>query len=328
MNKKKIISGVIIAFVLICVSLLFTQKLAEVNTETNEKSTFFQRISEKREIKKLNKNISKAKKAINKKKYDKALEILSKEALNNKDNKEVKALYTMVNNYQKALKSMEGGRIKVAKDLLEEIDTSYGTYRIGEDINDLKTKIKAKEAEKEEINSQIGNLNNMIEEKKYDEAKSLIGVLKKKNLDEYQKSTIKTVDKNIDETLAKIEEEKRLEAERQKAEAERLEAERKRAEQERLEAEKRRAEEQRIREEDEARAAAQNSSQNSGSSNNYNNSSNSNNNSNYNSGSGSYYVAAGNRYYHKTPSCKFLEGAPTTLVSDVSNKFPCNCVKY
>ena len=313
MNKKKIISSVIIAFTLIFISVLFNPNAIEVKAATNEKKTFFQRISEKIEIKKINKEISKGKKAINKKKYDKALKILSPLALNNNENKEAIALYTMVNNYQKALKAMEEDHVKIAKDLLEEIDSSYGTYKIGQDIEDLKTKIQFKEAEESEINSIIDTLNKKVEEKKYDEAKSLIAVLNKKNLNEYQVATVDAVSKNIDEALAKIAEEKRLEEERQKAEA-------------------KRAEEARIKQEQEAAAVAQNSTKNTGSSSSYNSSnnnySNSNNNSDYNKASGSYYIAAGNRYYHNTPSCKFLEGAATTLVSDVSNKFPCNCVKY
>lgn len=313
MNKRKIISSVIIAFTLIFISVIFNPNAIEVKAATNEKKTFFQKISEKIEMKKINRKISKAKKAINKKKYNKALEILSPLALNNNENKEAIALYTMVNNYQKALKAMEEDHVKIAKDLLEEIDSSYGTYKIGQDIEELKTKIQFKEAEEAEINSIIDTLNKKVEEKKYDEAKSLIAVLNKKNLNEYQVATVDAVSKNIDEDLVKIEEEKRLEEERQKAEAER-------------------AEEARIKQEQEAAAVVQNSTQNTGSSSNYNSSnnnySNSNNNSDYNQASGSYYIAAGNRYYHNTPSCKFLEGAATTLVSDVSNKFPCNCVKY
>ena len=42
------------------------------------------------------------------------------------------------------------------------------------------------------------------------------------------------------------------------------------------------------------------------------------------------YIAAGNRYYHKTANCKFISGAVVQQVylEDHQDKFECNCWKY
>lgn len=42
------------------------------------------------------------------------------------------------------------------------------------------------------------------------------------------------------------------------------------------------------------------------------------------------YIARGNSYYHKSASCKFIQGADLSCVSisDVGGKHPCNCIKY
>lgn len=42
------------------------------------------------------------------------------------------------------------------------------------------------------------------------------------------------------------------------------------------------------------------------------------------------YIASGNSYYHKSPSCKFLNGASASAVdlNNVGGKHACNCVKY
>lgn len=49
------------------------------------------------------------------------------------------------------------------------------------------------------------------------------------------------------------------------------------------------------------------------------------------SSSGTYvYISSGNSYYHKSSSCKFLNGASTQKVdiNSVGGKYACNCIKY
>lgn len=48
------------------------------------------------------------------------------------------------------------------------------------------------------------------------------------------------------------------------------------------------------------------------------------------SGGTSVYIADGNKYYHKTSSCKFIKGLSTHKVKleDYPNKYQCNCWKY
>lgn len=49
-----------------------------------------------------------------------------------------------------------------------------------------------------------------------------------------------------------------------------------------------------------------------------------------NSGDQKVYIPRGNSYYHKSASCKFIQGADLSCVSisDVGGKHPCNCIKY
>lgn len=57
---------------------------------------------------------------------------------------------------------------------------------------------------------------------------------------------------------------------------------------------------------------------------------NSSNNDYYSSTGTLVYIAAGNRYYHKTANCKFISGAVVQQVylEDHQDKFECNCWKY
>lgn len=138
--------------------------------------------------------IEQANTSIENKEYDKAL--LSLElALNEKsDNSEAKRLYGIVANHQKAKKSIEENNLDEAKKILSEIDAEYTNYSIKEDIDSLKVQIDEKEKEVQVINNDITNLNNLIEEKMYDEAKSLIDELNKKSLNENQNNKIKNQD--------------------------------------------------------------------------------------------------------------------------------------
>ena len=57
---------------------------------------------------------------------------------------------------------------------------------------------------------------------------------------------------------------------------------------------------------------------------------NSSNNDYYSSTGTLVYIAAGNRYYHKTANCKFISGSVVQQVylEDHQDKFECNCWKY
>ncbi|MBU3192627.1 hypothetical protein [Clostridium algidicarnis] len=162
--------------------------------------------------------IEQANTSIENKEYDKAL--LSLElALNEKgDNSEAKRLYGIVANHQKAKKVIEENNLDEAKKILSEIDAEYTNYSIKEDIDSLKVQIDEKEKEVQVINNDITNLNNLIEEKMYDEAKSLIDELNKKSLNENQNNKINEAKDRIDSELAKIEEQRIAEEEKQKKE--------------------------------------------------------------------------------------------------------------
>lgn len=76
------------------------------------------------------------------------------------------------------------------------------------DTEPTKTKIDDKVKVKEDVNNSIHQLSNLIDEKKYDEAKVLIEQLNSKGLDEAQKANVDKLKVRIDSELAKIEKDK------------------------------------------------------------------------------------------------------------------------
>lgn len=309
---KRIFKVLILVLALNMTCILITEGQA-VSAKTETQLTFKERMSEKRKIKKSKSRIKKATKAINKGKYEKVFEILKPELIY--DNQE-KVLLTMVEKYLEAKEAFEIDDVTIAEKSIEEIDKSYEKLNIAKDINNLKKEIGLRKSELEKIENQIKEVAKLIEEDKLDQATSIIEVLDKDNTNEYQKANIKVLKESIEKRKIEIAEAKRLEEERIKAEEE---------EAKRL-AEIQRQEEIRIAEQERKRQEEVAANNNYNSANN-NSSSNSSSVDSSSSG-GAYYIIPGNRYYHISPSCKFLEGAATTAVNDVSNKFPCNCVKY
>lgn len=294
----------------------------QVSIETNEEKSFIEKIKEKvekrkgekekkKQVKEFKKKLKKAKKSLNKNKYADVLDILKAELNKDIDVSEAKQLCDMVEYYRGAKEDFENKKYELAKEKLNAIDSSYEDYKIKKDIDKLMGNIEEKLEYKEEINKKIDEIAILIDKKMTHSAKSKISELLNKDLDEEQKERL-TESKNTVDMM--IEEEKRLEEEKKRIEEEKKqEEEKKRAEEEkrRVEEEKRKQEEVRKQQE----IANNKSTSNKTSSN------------SANSSGKTYYVAAGNRYYHSTPSCKHLGGAATTVTSNVSNKFPCNCVR-
>lgn len=305
MNKRVIRVLVLVMLLILNVTMISNLNIVtakastEVSVENTEKKSFFERLKEKSEQRKkekekkkqekeLNKNIKKAKKNLNKKKYDQVLEILNPELDKDIDVSEAELLCNMVKYYIGAGEDFENKMYEAAREKLTAIDGSYEEYKIKEDIDQLRAKVENKLAYKEEINTKIDKAAILIDEKELQSAKSQIKELLNKDIDDEQKSRLTELDGNVD---LMIEEEKKAEAERKRAEE--------------------------LKKQQEAANKQIN-----------NNSSSSNNSSNSGTTGGTYYIASGNRYYHKTPSCKFIKGASATATSNISGKFACNCVKY
>lgn len=324
MNKKvsKFLAGILAMAFIFNFTILNSSAIAS----TTEKKTFKERRLEKKAIKNANKAVKKAKKAMKKKKYDLVQEILEPQ-LNNDYDSEVKVLYTMVENFKKANVAFNEDNIEAAKEYINGIDESYREYKIASEINEVKNKIELREKNLKAIEEDITRLVTLVEEKSTVQAPALIKSLKEKNLTEYHKNLVNDLEIKVNDLIA---EEKRIEAERLAAIEK---AKKEQEEKDRLAREAQEREEKRKQELANSKPQTNNQGSSSSSSSSSNNTSSNNSSqskpqtSNPNSG-GQYYVAKGNRYYHKTPSCKFLEGAATTTTNDVSSKFPCNCVKY
>lgn len=270
----------------------------EVSIENNEEKSFFEKIKEKVEKRKKEKEKKKQAKELNKK-IKKA-----KKSLNKKKYEDVLDILKPELN-----KDVDVSEVKLLCDMVEyymgaKEDFENKMYELA------KEKLNAIDSSYEDykIKKDIEKLTANIEEKlDYKEEINAnideITILMDKKMLYSAKSKIsELLNKDIDEEQKHrlieikstvdlmIEEEKKLEEERK-----------------RVEEEKRKQEELKKQQEATNKKPSNNS---------------------VSSGGKTYYIAAGNRYYHNTPSCKFLEGAPTTVTSNVSNKFPCNCVKY
>lgn len=332
--KKSITKGIVLSMLLILATAVFNfngvtvNASTEVSIESNEKQSFWDKIKlkqqQKKEVREKNKRIKslkskikKAKRAMKKGNYDLVIETLKPELENEQDLdiSEAKMLCDIIEDYKRATSAFESKSYEEAIEILTLINSQYEDFRIKSDIDSLKVSVEKKLKEKAEINSKIIEVSTLIDEKKFNTAKSLIVELNKKELEESQTKTLE----ELNNTMNYIIEEERKAEERAKVEAAQAKA---RAE---AEAERKRQEEQRKQQANLNKKPSSNTTTN----NNSSNSSSSNNSGGTGSSNGTaYYIAPGNRYYHKTPGCKFLEGASTTQVIDVSNKFPCNCVKY
>ncbi|WP_303859869.1 hypothetical protein [Alkalibaculum bacchi] len=158
------------------------------------------------------KSIEQANTAIEGKDYDKALLALELALDEENDNVEANKLYSILQSYQKAKKAVDENKINEAKEILDDIDERYKNYPIKEDVNSLNNLIQEKVKEVEVINNNITKLEKLIEEKKYDEAKTLIEEINKSSLNEDQKNKINELDSKVTSEKAKAETESKKKA--------------------------------------------------------------------------------------------------------------------
>lgn len=76
------------------------------------------------------------------------------------------------------------------------------------DTDSSKTKVENKSKDNTDMDNNINKLSNLIDEKKYDEAKALLQELNSKKLNESQKASIDKLKAKIDSELDKVEENK------------------------------------------------------------------------------------------------------------------------
>lgn len=164
--------------------------------------------------------------------YDEAKADFENVLKEDSSNQEATKLLNIINNYYNSKKEFEADNIKEAEKYINEIPSEYSNYKIKDDINNLKKKINDRKKEIESINNELNNVDKLIKDKKYEDAKKVIDKIDN-NGTKHQKEKLEGYKKIINEKLKELEEKKKREEEKAKKEViEKKELERKNKEKE------------------------------------------------------------------------------------------------
>ncbi|WP_411169273.1 hypothetical protein ACH36K_01500 [Clostridium sp. MB05] len=183
----------------------------------------------------IKKSIEQAKVAIENKEYAKALISLELALDEDKDNKEAKNLYSIVEGYQQAKKLVDENKIDEAKKIVDDIDSGYSNYAIKEDIDKLKSQIDSHLKEVENVSLVLSEAESLFNNKKYAECKvylynNILGskgdsIEPNKYATEEQKAKAEELAKSSEEAIAEIEANRIAEESKKQEEARKVEEE-------------------------------------------------------------------------------------------------------
>lgn len=158
------------------------------------------------------KAMDQAKLALGNKEYDKASASFQLVLDENSKNEEARKIKEIIDTYLESKKSLDSNKLDDANTTIDKIDDDYSNYSINGDVNSLKTDIKNKISLRDKMQNDIAKAESLVNEKKYDEAKTIIEKLNKNDLDEIQKSKVNELLSTIATELAKINEVKQMQA--------------------------------------------------------------------------------------------------------------------
>lgn len=158
------------------------------------------------------KAMDQAKLALANKEYDKASASFQLVLDEDSKNDEARKTKEIIDTYLNAKKSIDSNNIDEANTTISSIDGEYSNYSIKDDVDSLKTDIENKILLKNKIKDDIDKAESLVNEKKYDEAKTIIDGLNKNDLDETEKSKVNELTSTIATELAKINEAKQVQA--------------------------------------------------------------------------------------------------------------------
>lgn len=153
------------------------------------------------------KAMDQAKLALSNKEYDKASASFQLVLDENSKNDEARKIKGIIDAYLDAKKSIDSNNIDDANTKISSIDSAYSNYSIKDDIDSLKTDISNKIALRDKTKNDIAQADNLIIEKKYDEAQAILNGLDKSVLDDTQKNKLSELSSIINSGLAKIKQE-------------------------------------------------------------------------------------------------------------------------
>ena len=157
----------------------------------------------------INKQIEKADSLVNDSEYDKALAQYELILDNDSDNKKAKEAKEMLEEYLHAKKLYDEGKLDEAKESIEKINKSYESYNNFKDnIEGLREKINESLKTNKDIDSSISKARDLIENKKYEEAKKVLDKINSSDLKENQKQTIDDLKGRVDSEIKNKEQSK------------------------------------------------------------------------------------------------------------------------
>lgn len=161
------------------------------------------------------KAIEQGKLAMASKEYDKALASFKLAIDEGSKDKSIKIMYSIIETYNNAYDKFEEDNIEEAKKIIDEINNEYVEYSIKDDVDSLKVKIDEKVKIQDEINDYIEQIKKLVKNKDYNDAKSLIEEVNKKELSEKNKEEIDELNNRIESELSIIEAEKKAKEQEQ-----------------------------------------------------------------------------------------------------------------
>lgn len=141
----------------------------------------------------VNKYIQEGKLALNNAEYNDALDDFDKALNEDKENNEAKTLSDIIINYNEAKILYEENNLEGALKSIESIPKEYEDYNIRNELGALKDKIRIKLGNKEKVDEEIKNAQNLIKNNEYREAKDTLKIIRNKDLTSVQEEKIEDI---------------------------------------------------------------------------------------------------------------------------------------
>lgn len=149
----------------------------------------------------VNKYIQEGKLALNNAEYNDAMYDFNKALDEDKENNEAKKLRDIIINYNEAKSLYEKNNLEGALKSIESTPKEYEDYNIRNDLGALKDKIRIKLGNKKKVDEEIENVQDLIKNNEYREAKDILNIIRNRELTSAQEEKIQDfigiINKNI-----------------------------------------------------------------------------------------------------------------------------------
>lgn len=144
-------------------------------------------------------SLNSGKEALNNKQYEKAEDDFEIVLEQDPQNKEARILDQIVDNYLGAKDHFNDGEYREASQELKEIPNEYTDYKIKDDIDNLKNEVDFQMNKTGVVDGYIKKAEELVDQKKYDEAKKEIEKIDVNSPNQKQKEEINDINEDIRE---------------------------------------------------------------------------------------------------------------------------------